>query len=123
MPRGLNRLKFCFVGFRGIAGKTRELGNPFVHVRKADCVRIEIGEFISQRDSDVFHIIPIEGCGHDGSLENCVCGLILRCQPRLEEKFLASLGMTTKSSLTARYFLPLFCSALNGRVHWRTFCS
>jgi len=51
MPRGLNRLEFRFVGFRGIAGKTRELGDPFVHVRKADGVRIEIGEFVGQRDA------------------------------------------------------------------------
>src|SRR6266478_8041651 len=56
VPGHLDGFELGFIGGRGVAGKTREFGDPLVHVGEADGQRIGVREFIGEADSDVFDI-------------------------------------------------------------------
>src|SRR6266850_5600792 len=58
VPGHLDGFELGFVGGRGIAGKTREFGDPLVHVGEADGEWVGVREFVGEADSDVFKIVP-----------------------------------------------------------------
>ena len=60
VPGHLDGFELGFIGGRGVAGKTGEFGDPFVHVGEADRQRIGVREFVGEADSDVFEIFPTE---------------------------------------------------------------
>src|SRR6266446_363202 len=64
VPGHLDGFELGFVGGRGVAGKTGEFGDPFVHVGEADGERIGVREFVCESDSDVFEIVPTECWRH-----------------------------------------------------------
>src|SRR5690242_4069561 len=67
VPGHLNGFELAFVGSLRVTGKTWELGDPLVHVRKADGERIGIWVFVRQADSDVFDLVPTKCRRHVGS--------------------------------------------------------
>src|ERR1700682_4414734 len=64
VPGHLDSFELGFVGGRGVAGKTGEFGDPFVHVGEADGQRIGVREFVRKADSNVFEIFPTKCWRH-----------------------------------------------------------
>ena len=64
VPGHLDSFELGLVGGGGIAREAGELGDPFVHVGKADGERIDVREFVGQADGDIFEIVPAEGWRH-----------------------------------------------------------
>src|SRR6266849_1485463 len=64
VPSHLDGFELRFIGGRGVAGKTGELGDPLVHVGEADSQRIGVREFVGEADSDVFEIFPTKCWRH-----------------------------------------------------------
>src|SRR6266850_3141114 len=64
VPGHLDSFELRLVGGRGVAGKTREFGDPFVHVGETDGQRIGVRKFVGEADSDVFDIFPTKCWRH-----------------------------------------------------------
>src|SRR6266481_9105360 len=64
VPGHLDGFELGFIGGCGVAGKTGEFGDPFVHVGEADRQRIGVRVFVGQSDGYIFKIVPTECWRH-----------------------------------------------------------
>src|SRR6267143_1777150 len=86
VPSHLDGFELRFIGGRGVAGKTREFGDPLVHVGEANGEWIDVRMLVGQSDGYIFKIIPTKCWWHFHSRKRFNTGATEIAEKRWRDK-------------------------------------